>query len=88
MAAYCLGVTEVSFKQNSVTAEKLVKRVAYRIASLANPDRLHHSRITELTMAQLSVKQLRHRRKESECLTTSHGIFFKVSQMQIWFLYV
>lgn len=61
IAAYCLGITEVSFKQDSVTAKKLVKRVAYRITSLAYPDSLHHSRITELTIAQLSVKQLRHR---------------------------
>lgn len=61
IAAYCLWITEVSFKQDSVTAEKLVKGVAYRITSLAYPDSLHHSRITELTIAQLSVKQLRHR---------------------------
>lgn len=72
IAAYCLGVTEVSFKQNSITAKKLVKRVAYRIASLAYPNSLHHSRVTELTIAQLSVKQLRHRCKESHLLTTSH----------------
>lgn len=76
MAAYCLGVTELGFKQHSVTAKKLIKRVAYWVTGLAYPDRLHHSRIIELTIAQLPVKQLRHRRKESDLLT-SHLSFVK-----------
>lgn len=66
IAAYFLGITEAGIKQDSVTAKKLGERVAYRITGLAYPDSLHHSRITELTIAQLSVEQLRHRRKESD----------------------
>lgn len=66
ITAYFLGITEAGIKQDSVTAEELVERVAYGITGLAYPDRLHHSRITELTVAQLSVEQLRHRWKESD----------------------
>lgn len=78
IAAYFLGIAEVSFKQDSVTAKELVKRVADRITRLAYLDSLHHSRITELTMAQLPVEQLEHRWKESDLhLTTSHKPFLK-----------
>lgn len=66
IAAYFLGITEAGIEQDSVTAKKLVERVAYRITGFAYPDSLHHSRITELTIAQLSVEQLRHRWKESD----------------------
>lgn len=58
---YCFGITEVSFQKDSVATEKLVKCVAYRISGFPDPDGLHHPRVTELTDAQLSVKQLRHR---------------------------
>lgn len=66
IAAYFLGITEAGIEQDSVTAKELVERVAYRITGLAYPDSLHHSRITELTIAQLPVEQLRHRWKESD----------------------
>lgn len=66
IVAYFLGITEAGIEQDFVTAKKLVERVAYRITGLAYPDSLHHSRITELTIAQLSVEQLRHRWKESD----------------------
>lgn len=77
IAAYFLGITEVGFKQDSVTAKKLIKRVAYRVTSLAYPDSLHHSRITKLSIAQLSVKQLRHRWKESDLLTVKKKVKLK-----------
>lgn len=81
IAAYCLGITEVSFKQDSVTAKELLKRVADRITRLAYPDSLHHSRITELAMAQIPVKQLKHRWKESDLLT-SHKSLLKCVKFQ------
>lgn len=62
IVTYFFGITEVSFQQDSVAAEKLVKCVAYRVPSFPDPDSFQHSRVTELTHAKLSVKQLRHRK--------------------------
>lgn len=71
MAAYGLGIAEVRFKQDPVTAQKLVEGVAHGIAGFPDPDRLHHSRIAELTKAQLPVEQLRRRRTKSDELAAS-----------------
>lgn len=94
--AYCLRITEVSFKQDSVTTKELIKCVAHRITSLADLDSLHHSRITELTEAQLSVQQLRHRWKGSHLpplfhkrssfnfLTDAHVLSLRLRKLSFW----
>ena len=59
---YSFWITEGSFQKDAVASQKLIECVADGISSFPDPDGLHHTRVTELTHAQLSVKQLRQRR--------------------------
>lgn len=61
-SSYFFGITEGSLQKDAVATKELVECVADRISSLSDPDGLHHAGVTELTHAQLSVKQLRQRR--------------------------
>lgn len=89
---YCFGITEVSFQQDSVATEKLVKRVADRISSFPDPDSFQHSGVTELTHAKLSVKQLRHRKDSDlhKCapfiICTEISMFYLMAQGEPSFL--
>lgn len=69
LLAHCFGITDGSFQEGTVAIQKLAEGVAHRISSFPDPDGLHHTRVTELTNAQLSVEQLRHRSMESDMLT-------------------
>lgn len=61
-STYFFGITEVSLQKDTVASKELVECVADRISGLSDLDGLHHAGVTELTHAQLSVKQLRQSR--------------------------